>query len=114
MTMINNPKINCRLIFFPYSVVLLLNHCCLLKIESEFGKPIILYASPTPFIGSTISATLLDTGNFVLQDIQVKTVLWQIFDQPTDSSLPVMKLGMNHKTGFKLMKSNREKVHWKT
>jgi len=46
-----------------------------------------LYASPTHFNNSTIAATLLDTGNFVLKD------------HPTDNFLPGMKLGVNHKTG---------------
>ena len=62
------------------------------QIEFEFGKPIILYASPTPFNNSTIAATLLNTGHFVLQDIQMKTALWQCFDHPSDSdSVKLMK-----------------------
>jgi len=85
------------------SAVLALNNSGVLKIESNIGKPIILYSSPQPFNKSTIVvATLLDTGNFVLQQIQpngMKIVLWQSFDHPTDSLLPEMKLGVNHKTG---------------
>jgi hypothetical protein len=123
------------------SVVLLLDHSGILKIEPKNGEPIILYASPQPFNNSTIVATLMDTGNFVLQDIQMKTVLWQSFDNPTDSLLPGMKLGVNHKTGEKwslvsrlsdsvlapgpfrlewepiskeLVIKNREKVYWKS
>ena len=71
----------------------------MLKIESKIGPPLILYASPQPFNNNNIFATLLDTGNFVVKDIQKKTVLWQSFDHPTDSLLPGMKLGVNHKTG---------------
>ena len=81
------------------SAVLSLNQSGALKIESNIGEPIILYDSPQPLNRSTIVATLLDTGNFVLEDIQKNIVLWQSFDHPTDSLLPGMKLGVNHKTG---------------
>ncbi|RHN40715.1 putative non-specific serine/threonine protein kinase [Medicago truncatula] len=81
------------------SAVLSLDYSGVLKIESKIGEPIILYSSPQPFNNSTIVATLLDTGNFVLKDIQKNIVLWQSFDHPTDSLLPRMKLGVNHKTG---------------
>jgi len=83
------------------SAVLSLDYSGVPKIESKIGDPIILYASPQPFNNSNIIATLLDTGNFVLQDVEMKTVLWQSFDHPTDSLLPSMKLGVNHKTGHK-------------
>jgi hypothetical protein len=83
------------------SAVLSLDYSGVLKIEYRNKKPIILYNSTKPFSNSTIVATLLDTGNFKLQDIQTKTVLWQSFDHPTDSLLPGMKLGVNHKTGEK-------------
>lgn len=83
------------------SAVLSLDHTGVLKIESKTGKPVILYSSPQPFNNSTeVVATLLDTGNFVLQQIQPNSiVLWQSFDYPTDSLVPGMKLGVNHKTG---------------
>ncbi|CAJ1978400.1 unnamed protein product [Sphenostylis stenocarpa] len=81
--------------------VLSLNFSGVLKIESHFlEKPIILYSPPQP-INNTM-ATLLDTGNFVLQQLHpngTKTLLWQSFDYPTDTLLPTMKLGVNHKTG---------------
>jgi hypothetical protein len=83
------------------SAVLSLDYSGVLKIESRNRKPMILYSPPQPFNNSTIIATLLDTGNFVLQDIQTKTELWRSFDYPTDSLLPGMKLGVNHKTGEK-------------
>jgi len=74
--------------------------CC--KIESQRGNPIILY-SPPQAINNT-KATLLDTGNFVLQQLHpngTNTLLWQTFDYPTDALLPTMKLGVNHKTGHR-------------
>ena len=83
-----------------YSAVLSLNRSGVLKIESERGKPIILYSPPQPI--NNTKATLLDTGNFVLQQLhpnRTNTLLWQTFDYPIDTFLPTMKLGVNHKTG---------------
>ncbi|KAL4559526.1 hypothetical protein LXL04_031667 [Taraxacum kok-saghyz] len=61
-----------------------------------------LFSPPTP---CNASATLLDTGNFVLQELNpdgsVKQVLWQSFDYPTDTLLPGMKLGIDLKTGHR-------------
>ena len=82
------------------SAVLSLNRSGVLKIESERGKPIILYSPPQPI--NNTKATLLDTGNFVLQQLHpngTNTLLWQSFDYPIDTLLPTMKLGVNHKTG---------------
>ncbi|KAF8030036.1 hypothetical protein BT93_E2456 [Corymbia citriodora subsp. variegata] len=45
-------------------------------------------------------ATLLDYGNFVLQDRNLNEI-WGSFDEPTDTLLPSMKLGINVKTGKK-------------
>jgi len=82
------------------SAILSLDYSGVLQIESKISEPIILYASPPPFNNSNyIVATLLDTGNFVLKDIQKNIVLWQSFDHPTDSLLLGMKLGVNRKTG---------------
>uniref|UniRef100_A0A2N9GG82 Bulb-type lectin domain-containing protein n=1 Tax=Fagus sylvatica TaxID=28930 RepID=A0A2N9GG82_FAGSY len=48
------------------------------------------------------SAVLLDSGNFVLRELNsdgsVKRVLWQSFDYPTNTLLPGMKLGVNRIT----------------
>jgi len=84
------------------SSVLLLNHSGVLKIESKDVEPIILYSSPQP--SENTVATLLDTGNFVLQQLHpngTNTTLWQSFDYPTDTLLPGMKLGVNHKSRHK-------------
>ncbi|ONI34306.1 hypothetical protein PRUPE_1G473900 [Prunus persica] len=40
------------------------------------------------------TATLLDTGNFVLKEGDTDTVIWQSFDVPSDTYLPGMKLGL--------------------
>ncbi|KAK7313895.1 hypothetical protein VNO77_39099 [Canavalia gladiata] len=84
------------------SAVLSLDHFGVLKIESKDLKPIILFSSPHP-INNTM-ATLLDTGNFVLQQIQPNgtqsVLLWQSFDYPSDNLIPGMKLGFDHKRGL--------------
>ncbi|TQD99642.1 hypothetical protein C1H46_014778 [Malus baccata] len=54
-------------------------------------------------VSGNVTASLLDTGNLVLQEfasnIAFGSVLWQSFDHPTNTLLPGMKLGMNFKTG---------------
>ncbi|RDX84478.1 putative G-type lectin S-receptor-like serine/threonine-protein kinase, partial [Mucuna pruriens] len=87
---------------FEDSAVLSLNHSGVLKIESQSGKPIILYSPPQPQAINNTVATLLDTGNFVLQQLHpngTKSLLWQSFDYPLDTLISTMKLGVNHKTG---------------
>ncbi|XP_058779678.1 G-type lectin S-receptor-like serine/threonine-protein kinase CES101 [Vicia villosa] len=82
------------------SAVLSLNYSGVLKIEFQYRKEIIIYSSPQP-INNTV-ATMLDTGNFVLEQLHpngTKTLLWQSFDYPFDVLVPTMKLGVNRKTG---------------
>ncbi|CAK9310426.1 unnamed protein product [Citrullus colocynthis] len=76
-----------------------------LKIVPKEGKGrnsynFYLFEVEEPINGSAI---LLDSGNFVLgvlnPDGSIKRQLWQSFDHPTDTLLPGMKLGINHKTG---------------
>ncbi|KAK7257020.1 hypothetical protein RIF29_30696 [Crotalaria pallida] len=82
------------------------NRSGVLKLESKDMKPIVLY-SPSPaeatINNNTMEAKLLDTGNFVVQQLNpngsTKSVLWQSYDFPTDTLFPRMKLGVNHKTG---------------
>nr|XP_043635400.1 G-type lectin S-receptor-like serine/threonine-protein kinase At1g67520 [Erigeron canadensis] len=61
--------------------------------------------SPDSLVIRNASARLLDSGNFVLQELypdgSAKRVLWQSFDYPTDTLLPGMKLGINLKTGHR-------------
>jgi len=82
------------------SAVLSLDYSGVLKIEFQNRKPIIIYSSPQP--SNNTVATMLDTGNFVLQQLHpngTKSILWQSFDYPTATLIPTMKLGINRKTG---------------
>lgn len=62
---------------------------------------------------TSASAVLLDSGNFVLHELNpngsVKKDLWESFDYPTDTLLPKMKLGFDRKTGL-----NRILTSWRT
>ncbi|KAK9937442.1 hypothetical protein M0R45_014234 [Rubus argutus] len=77
-----------------------------LKIMHKGGDPVVLYhASEPTSINSTSSvvATLLDSGNFIMQEVNsdgsMKQVLWESFDYPTNTLLPGMKVGVNHRNG---------------
>ncbi|XAR54741.1 hypothetical protein NMG60_11030012 [Bertholletia excelsa] len=48
--------------------------------------------------GNGTTASLEDSGNFVLIDNANRTI-WQSFDHPTDTLLPGMKLGVSNTTG---------------
>ncbi|KAL3528770.1 hypothetical protein ACH5RR_008092 [Cinchona calisaya] len=80
-----------------------------LMIDTD-GKFMISYGEGQEFVffiapaRSNVSSRLLDNGNLVFQELNnsdgsVKQILWQSFDQPTDTLLPGMKLGLNFKTG---------------
>ncbi|XP_058210008.1 uncharacterized protein LOC131322632 [Rhododendron vialii] len=45
------------------------------------------------------SATLLESGNLVLNDRRSGDILWQSFDYPTDTLLPGMKVGCDKRNG---------------
>ncbi|KAI3464108.1 hypothetical protein Pfo_020771 [Paulownia fortunei] len=86
---------------FNNSGTLTINSSGKLMIMHNGADPIELFAAES---GTNITAPLLDTGNFVVKEINsngssVSKVLWQSFDYPTDTLLPGMKLGVNHKTG---------------
>ncbi|KAJ7948961.1 G-type lectin S-receptor-like serine/threonine-protein kinase [Quillaja saponaria] len=72
-----------------------------MKIMNHGGETLSLY-SPAQPIRNTV-ANLLDSGNFIMQEVNsngsMKRLLWQSFDHPTATLLPGMKLGVNHKTG---------------
>ncbi|CAN7135641.1 unnamed protein product [Brassica rapa subsp. narinosa] len=65
-------------------------------------------------VRSPVVAELLDNGNFVLRHLNNTNnnpdgFLWQSFDFPTDTLMPEMRLGWDHKTGRdRLLRS------WKT
>nr|DAD46567.1 TPA_asm: hypothetical protein HUJ06_016504 [Nelumbo nucifera] len=71
-----------------------------LKITHSGGSAIMLYSKQT---AGNVTTTLLDSGNFVLREVDsngtATRVLWQSFDYPTNTLLPGMKLGLNSKTG---------------
>ncbi|KAG6517767.1 hypothetical protein ZIOFF_021165 [Zingiber officinale] len=58
---------------------------------------------------STVVAVILDNGNFQLRnETNSSVVLWQSFDQPTDTWLPGIKLGFN-----KLTSTPQRLTSWK-
>ncbi|KAF2314722.1 hypothetical protein GH714_030172 [Hevea brasiliensis] len=70
-----------------------------LTIVHEGRKPVELYSGYNNS-SRNVTAKLHDNGNFVLAEANSGgQILWQSFDYPTDTLLPGMKLGINHKTG---------------
>ena len=82
------------------SAVLTLDTKGSFTILPQGGDAIPLY-NPAQVTNNTLIATLLESGNFVLRELNsngtTRRVLWQSFDKPTDTLLPGMKLGVNHK-----------------
>ncbi|BFG28704.1 hypothetical protein CerSpe_149780 [Prunus speciosa] len=76
-----------------------------LKITNQGGDPFVISTAPQTNDSSTsVVATLLDSGNFVLQEVSsvngsMIRVFWQSFDHPLDTFLPGMKLGVDHRNG---------------
>ncbi|ESW35412.1 hypothetical protein PHAVU_001G233100 [Phaseolus vulgaris] len=78
----------------------------------EYGNLKIVSSSTTMILYSveaesnkSVRASLLDTGNFVLHELNsdgsVKRVLWQSFDYPTDTILSRMKIGYDKHSGHR-------------
>ncbi|CAL2253237.1 unnamed protein product [Prunus armeniaca] len=92
-------------IVYPSSAVLTLDWNNTLKLTHQGGDPIVISSAPqTSNISTSVVATLLDSGNFILQEVNstdgsTKQVWWQSFDYPFGTFLPGMKLGINHKSG---------------
>ncbi|GMY20995.1 G-type lectin S-receptor-like serine/threonine-protein kinase CES101, partial [Fagus crenata] len=92
----NNP------IPFDFSAGLTIDDYGNLTISYDGGRStFVLYSGQEARLNA--SAVLLDSGNFVLRELNsdgsVKRELWQSFDYPTNTLLPGMKLGVNRITG---------------
>ncbi|KAM1765251.1 hypothetical protein TB1_004304 [Malus domestica] len=88
------------------SPLLTLDFNNVLKITRQGGDPVVLSAAP--YINDTnisVVATLLDSGNLVLQEVNSVSrstirIWWQSFDYPLDTFLPGMKLGVDRRNGL--------------
>ncbi|KAE8769618.1 putative serine/threonine-protein kinase receptor [Hordeum vulgare] len=59
-------------------------------------------AAPTGSVTAKATARLLDSGNLVVSSDgsgSSQSVAWQSFDYPTDTQLPGMKVGVDHRSG---------------
>ncbi|OVA12778.1 Protein kinase domain [Macleaya cordata] len=64
------------------------------------GRGVVLWTTNVSNIASSNStAELLDSGNLVLRQVSDQRVLWQSFEDPTDTFLPTMMIGANRRTG---------------
>ncbi|XP_023908060.2 LOW QUALITY PROTEIN: G-type lectin S-receptor-like serine/threonine-protein kinase RKS1 [Quercus suber] len=71
-----------------------------------------IWSTNVSFSGSSTNnsmAKLLDMGNLVLVQQDSQRVTWQSFDYPTNTLLPLMKLGLDRRTGL-----NRFLTSWKS
>ncbi|KAL3508463.1 hypothetical protein ACH5RR_027864 [Cinchona calisaya] len=69
----------------------------------------IIWTSNTSRTVQNPVAQLLDSGNFVVKDVNddnPESFLWQSFDYPTDTLLPSMKMGTNFLTGLEVFLSS--------
>ncbi|KAM3333025.1 hypothetical protein ACQJBY_028248 [Aegilops geniculata] len=60
-------------------------------------------SAPTGDVTTKATARLLDSGNLVVSSDgsgSSQSVAWQSFDCPTDTQLPGMKIGVDHRSGF--------------
>lgn len=82
-----------------FEVLCFENNTGALIIRGQGGNLTMLYSSAQPTTNTI--ATLLDYGNFIFQEEysngSTKQVLWTSFDNPGNTLLPSMKLGINHK-----------------
>lgn len=89
------------------SAALLLDHSDALQIGSNIGETNNPISSTSTFEQKFYCSHLVGCRDFVVQQVQQNrmnsnTFLWQSVDYPTESLLPGMKLGVNHKTGHNL------------
>ncbi|KAL3749837.1 hypothetical protein ACJRO7_010890 [Eucalyptus globulus] len=71
------------------------------------GQQNIVWSTNVSVQSNNTAAMLLDGGKFFLQD-RNSTEVWASFDDPTDTILPNMKIGLNKRTG-----ETRVLVSWK-
>ncbi|WMV13435.1 hypothetical protein MTR67_006820, partial [Solanum verrucosum] len=67
------------------------------------GSGRVIWSSDSTRHGQNPVAQLLDSGNLVVRDAaedKPQNYLWQSFDNPGDTALPGMKVGINLKTSF--------------
>ncbi|XP_062015901.1 G-type lectin S-receptor-like serine/threonine-protein kinase At1g67520 isoform X1 [Rosa rugosa] len=95
-------------VLYPFGVLTLDSNNTLKIITTQGGPgggdddPLVVLGS-APKSSSNVAATLSDSGNFILQELNsdgsTKQVWWQSFDYPADTFLPGMKLGVNRSNG---------------
>ncbi|WMV33259.1 hypothetical protein MTR67_026644 [Solanum verrucosum] len=76
------------------------------------GVLIVIWSSDSTRHGQNQVAQLLDSGNLVVRDAaedKPQNYLWQSFDNPGETTLPGMKVGINLKTNF-----HRSLSSWKS
>ncbi|PON99637.1 S-receptor-like serine/threonine-protein kinase [Trema orientale] len=71
----------------PDDVTLLLSDAGRLVLKDKLGKEVSMFFSSQP----AASASMLDSGNFVLYNSESK-IIWQSFEYPTDTLLPGQRL----------------------
>ncbi|KAK1421233.1 hypothetical protein QVD17_23417 [Tagetes erecta] len=91
--------------------VRLLDASSMLKLNNDGNLQLLsvsntlVWSSPSSInlaTNSTPVAQLLDTGNLVIRDDISGNIIWQSFDNPGDTWLPGMKIGVNHIKGINL------------
>ncbi|XP_075649216.1 G-type lectin S-receptor-like serine/threonine-protein kinase RKS1 isoform X2 [Castanea sativa] len=95
------------------------DHSGVLSINSKGNLVLHTQNQTTPIWSTNVSfsvsstnnsmAKLLDIGNLVLVQEDSQRVTWQSFDYPTNTLLPLMKLGLDRRTGL-----NRFLTSWKS
>ncbi|KAM4070384.1 hypothetical protein ACB094_12G161400 [Castanea mollissima] len=95
------------------------DHSGVLSINSKGNLVLHTQNQTTPIWSTNVSfsvsstnnsmAKLLDIGNLVLVQQDSQRVTWQSFDYPTNTLLPLMKLGLDRRTGL-----NRFLTSWKS
>uniref|UniRef100_A0A199UAZ0 Receptor-like serine/threonine-protein kinase n=4 Tax=Manihot esculenta TaxID=3983 RepID=A0A199UAZ0_MANES len=68
--------------------------------SNQNQKVPVWHTNITVEVTETCVAQLLDSGNLILIQGRSKRVVWQSFNQPTDTLLPGMRLGLNKKKGI--------------